>query len=198
MKEKNAGLNKFAYYRDTIVGALCSRMEPTMRMIQNTEEAEKDQDSTGSSTEHPEVPTYRVYIMTLAVVAAYRGRGIGSELLRTVLDYCRCHQTKRLGILTQEGRSVVVSEIVLHVQSSNHDAIRFYTEKFDFERGAFMENYYRRIDPPHCYILYKTLQTDDDDDNNVPNCESSSDSDDADLHQQISGRTNASKQKQPH
>ena len=145
-------------------------------MIQKTGEAEKDHDSTGSS-EHPKPPTYRVNIMTLAVVAAYRGRGIGSELLRTFLDYCSCYQSKRQGILTQEGRPVVVSEIVLHVQISNHDAIRFYTEKFNFERGALMENYYRRIDPPHCYMLYKKLLTHDD--NDTPNCQSSSDSEDA-------------------
>ena len=50
-----------------------------------------------------------------------------------------------------------VVEISLHVQISNDDAIKFYT-KLGFEQGEIVENYYRRIDPPHCYKLYKKLR----------------------------------------
>jgi ribosomal protein S18 acetylase RimI-like enzyme len=87
---------------------------------------------------------YRLYIMTLAVLAAYRGRGIGSQLLQSLIDYCECAENRP-----------AVSEIALHVQISNQDAIKFYTEKFGFVQGEMVENYYRRIDPPHCYLLYK-------------------------------------------
>lgn len=91
---------------------------------------------------------HRLYIMTLAVLAAYRGRGIGSQLLQSLLSYCDEQNDKNV---------VGVREISLHVQISNSDAIHFYTERFDFVQGEMFENYYRRIDPPHCYRLYKPL-----------------------------------------
>ena len=127
---KNEHLNKFAYYRDAVVGAICARLE----------------DIPGApGSESP--PRQRLYIMTLAVLAAYRGKEIGSQLLTSTLDACRQLDT--------QGHKI--SEVALHVQISNQDAIRFYTEKFGFVQGELVENYYRRIDPPHCYLLYKKL-----------------------------------------
>ena len=87
--------------------------------------------------------------MTLGVLAAYRNHGIGSKLLQSVLDYLAA-QT--------EGKLSTVDEITLHVQTSNADAMEFYEKKFGFERGELVENYYKRIDPPHCYILRKKLR----------------------------------------
>lgn len=117
VKTSNSQLCKFAYFRGVLVGAICSRIEA------------KNQ---------------RLYIMTLAVLAAYRGRSVGTQLLRSVLKYCRSmHQLK---------------EVRLHVQVSNVDAIRFYTSKFGFTQGELVENYYKRINPPHCFLLFKILQ----------------------------------------
>jgi ribosomal protein S18 acetylase RimI-like enzyme len=87
--------------------------------------------------------------MTLGVLAAYRGRTIGTQLIQTILDHYEEHRD-------DEFANVV--EISLHVQISNEDAIQFYTKRFGFEKGDMVENYYRRIDPPHCYLLYKKLR----------------------------------------
>lgn len=46
---------------------------------------------------------------------------------------------------------------MLHVQTSNDDAIRFY-EQFGFEKGELVEGYYKRIDPPDCFVLRKKLR----------------------------------------
>ena len=92
----------------------------------------------------------RLYMMTLAVLAAYRDRGVGTALLRSVLDHFEEHK--------DEARYAGVLEIALHVQISNEDALRFYTEGFGFEKGPMVENYYQRIDPPHCYVLSKKLR----------------------------------------
>jgi ribosomal protein S18 acetylase RimI-like enzyme len=127
LKRNNASLNKFAYYKEFIVGAVCCRIED----VQDKKDCEEKKQKK------------RLYIMTLAVLAAYRGRGIGSKLLQSILDYCG---------------TVQVDEITLHVQISNQGAIRFYTERFQFEQGDMVENYYRRIDPPHCYVLYKDMR----------------------------------------
>ena len=49
-----------------------------------------------------------------------------------------------------------LGEIYLHVQISNESALAFY-EKFDFVRGEKLDNYYKRIEPPHCFILRRAL-----------------------------------------
>lgn len=124
---KDEGLCKFAYFGGFVVGAACARVEG---MANDTTKQ-------------------RLYIMTLGVLAAYRGRTIGTQLIQSILD-------------SYEERKDTdfkdVEEIALHVQISNEDAIDFYTKRFGFVKGEMVENYYRRIDPPHCYLLYKKLR----------------------------------------
>mmetsp|Transcript_10494 Transcript_10494/g.14710 ORF Transcript_10494/g.14710 Transcript_10494/m.14710 type:complete len:173 (-) Transcript_10494:332-850(-) len=124
---KDENLCKFAYWNGFVVGAVCTRVEPIP-------------DNSGRS---------RLYIMTLGVLAAYRGRGIGTKLIKSVLDYY--DETKDTKLST-------VDEILLHVQTSNEDAMKFYVDGFGFEKGEMVENYYSRIDPPHCYVLSKKLR----------------------------------------
>lgn len=91
----------------------------------------------------------RIYIMTLATLAPYRNRSIGSTLLNNLLNYYEEHKT--------DTALASVDEIMLHVQTSNDDAMRFY-EKFGFEKGELVEGYYKRLDPPDCYVLRKKLR----------------------------------------
>ncbi|XP_040942899.1 uncharacterized protein [Gossypium hirsutum] len=84
-----------------------------------------------------------VYIMTLGVLAPYRGLGIGTRLLNHVLDLC----------LKQN-----IQEIYLHVQTNNDDAINFY-KKFGFEITERIKSYYTNIDPPDCFVLTKFITT---------------------------------------
>ena len=118
LRNSDKAVNQFATWRGNIVGAVCSRVG---------EEA-------GGRLQ--------LYIMPVAVLAPYRGKGIGTQLIESVLEYCNQHN---------------IEEVSLHVQISNDDAIRFYMSKFQFVMGELVENYYRRIDPPHCYHLYKKL-----------------------------------------
>jgi len=126
VQRNNEGLSKFAYWNGLVVGAVCTRVEDIL-----------------------DSENQRLYIMTLGVLAAYRGRGAGSQLIQSVLDY---YESEKYDSLKN------VTEICLHVQINNQDAIKFYTERFGFIKGYMVENYYRRIDPPHCYLLYKTLR----------------------------------------
>lgn len=141
---QNEGLCKFAYWNGFVVGAACSRVET----IKNNDE-EGSSSSTQQQQQQQQQPKKRIYIMTLGVLAAYRGRTIGTQLIQSIFDHYEENKEN-------EYKDVV--EILLHVQISNDDAIQFYTSRFGFEKGEMVENYYRRIDPPHCYALYKKLR----------------------------------------
>jgi ribosomal protein S18 acetylase RimI-like enzyme len=117
-----------------------------------------------------------LWIMTLAVLAPYRSQGIGGRLLQSLLQQtaqqpngggsgsaCNCGSRRR-----------EIVQIRLHVQTSNEDAIRFYTNRFGFVHdGTILKNYYPRLEPPDCYVLSKPVQLRqrprDDDDGNYPN-----------------------------
>ncbi|RZB66755.1 N-alpha-acetyltransferase 50 [Glycine soja] len=103
-----------SYYSDICVGAIACRLEK--------------KEGGGQ---------VRVYIMTLGVLAPYRGLGIGTKLLNHVLDLCSKQN---------------ISEVYLHVQTNNEDAINFY-KKFGFEITETIQNYYTNITPPDCYVL---------------------------------------------
>ncbi|KAF5185201.1 N-alpha-acetyltransferase [Thalictrum thalictroides] len=106
---------KLAYFSDICVGAIACRLEKK------------------------EGGSVRVYIMTLGVLAPYRGLGIGTKLLNHVLDFSSKQN---------------ISEIYLHVQTNNDEAIDFY-KKFGFEITETIQNYYANITPPDCHVLTK-------------------------------------------
>ncbi|KAF4379761.1 hypothetical protein F8388_023778 [Cannabis sativa] len=115
---------KLAYYSDICAGSIACRLE-----IEKKE-------SGGA-------PAAAVYIMTLGVLAPYRGIGIGSKLLNHVLDLSANQN---------------ISKVYLHVQTNNEDAINFY-KKFGFEITETIHNYYTNITPPDCYVLTKHIGT---------------------------------------
>lgn len=141
------GLCKFAYWNGFVVGAACSRIEPLT--VKKTSEDTDGKENGGDDSNSNDKGGKRIYIMTLGVLAAYRGRTIGAQLIQSILDYYENNKS------SPELKDV--TEISLHVQISNDDALKFYIDKFGFEKGEMVENYYKRIDPPHCYKLFKKL-----------------------------------------
>ena len=49
-----------------------------------------------------------------------------------------------------------ISEIYLHVQTNNDDAIAFYN-KFEFEITDTIQNYYTNITPSDCHVLSQVI-----------------------------------------
>ena len=80
----------------------------------------------------------RLYIMTLGVLAPYRSCGIGTKLLTATLD--------------EADQDASIEDVYLHVQTSNRDALDFY-KRFGFEQREKICNYYKRIEPPDCYVM---------------------------------------------
>ncbi|KAG6476009.1 probable N-acetyltransferase san [Zingiber officinale] len=113
----SADFTKLAYFSDICVGSIACRLEKIGGAMS-------------------------VYIMTLGVLAPYRGLGIGTTLLKHVLD------------LSEKKNNI--SKIYLHVQTNNEDAIAFY-KKFGFEIVDTIYNYYANISPPDCYVLSKEV-----------------------------------------
>ncbi|KAJ6228775.1 n-alpha-acetyltransferase 50 [Anaeramoeba flamelloides] len=116
-------MNVAYYCKDVVVGAISYRKErPTNRN---------------------DLGNYRCYILTFSVLETYRREGIGSELLRKVLTYCREDEE--------------IKEVYLHVQVSNDLAIEFY-KKFGFQITETVKDYYKHIDVKDAYKLTRTLK----------------------------------------
>ena len=45
---------------------------------------------------------------------------------------------------------------IFHIVSSNDVALAFYASH-GFEQGEVIIDYYKKIDPPHCYVLRKAI-----------------------------------------
>ena len=104
------------YFSDILVGSICSRVEP----------------QEGSS--------FKVYIMTIGVLAPYRRLGVGKRLLQKVLEAC--------------SQQPDCAEIYLHVQVGNESAVNFY-KGFGFEVGEVVKDYYTRLDVNDAHIISK-------------------------------------------
>ena len=80
--------------------------------------------------------------MTLGCLAPYRRLGIGTKMLRHVMD-----------IVEKDGN---FDSVVLHVQVSNDVALEFY-KRFGFEIVETKEAYYKRIEPADAHVLEKKI-----------------------------------------
>ena len=109
---------KFAYYNGFAIGAIAARLEPV----------------------EGEDGNFKMYIMTINVLAAYRRRGVASTLLKHLLE--KASKDSRVG------------EIFLHVQTSNDDAKSFYVGH-GFDQVEVVENYYTRVEPTSAFLLRK-------------------------------------------
>jgi ribosomal protein S18 acetylase RimI-like enzyme len=83
-----------------------------------------------------------LYIMTIGVLSAYRGRGIGTQLLQKVEEQAKADKD--------------VSYIELHVQQGNDDALAFYA-KHGYNNIELVENYYQKVTPSAAHRLTKTV-----------------------------------------
>ena len=82
-----------------------------------------------------------LYIMTLGCLVMFRRRGVGSALVRFVVELAR---------------EVGAARIQLHVHSINEDAVMFY-QRFGFVVREELPGYYRYLTPPSAVLLVKEL-----------------------------------------
>jgi ribosomal protein S18 acetylase RimI-like enzyme len=112
---------KLVYYNDIPVGTIACRLE--------------NKDSTVS-----------LYCMTMAILAPYRDRKLGSQCLESVISAASSHTKPQ------------INRIYLHVQISNDAAKRFY-ERHGFKEMGISKDYYKKIEPRDAWILEKVLHS---------------------------------------
>lgn len=105
--------------------------------------AESSSNHTEASS--PDPNKYSMYILTLGVLAAYRERGIGKQLINYVFD-----------LIESSPLCKDVVDVYVHVQSGNEDALRFY-DRYGFRVTEKLENYYKRIKPADCLVVRKEV-----------------------------------------
>jgi ribosomal protein S18 acetylase RimI-like enzyme len=59
-------------------------------------------------------------------------------------------------ILKRAAEDPRVAEVYLHVQITNEEARSFYKSN-GFVEGEMIRDYYKRIDPPHCFIFRRSV-----------------------------------------
>ncbi|KAI0558195.1 GCN5-related N-acetyltransferase family protein [Gracilaria domingensis] len=138
------GFVKLAYHNELLVGSVCCRKEP---YFASHADLEKKVSMGIQPAELRTTEEASLYIMTLGVLAPYRERRIGHRLITHVLDLVQS---------SPECRDVV--DIYLHLQEGNDDALRFY-ERYGFQVTEYVRGYYRRLDPPNCYIVRKKVKS---------------------------------------
>ena len=173
----HSSLSKLAYVGGFVVGAVSSRIEDisvdTEVDVDTTEDDndnnnndnnnDKKQKQQKQNTKTNKIGQQRIYIMTLGVFAAYRGRGIGTQLIQSIINYAdECNNKVDNNDNDNDDHNSVkkIVEIALHVHIDNKDAITFYTTKFGFVIDEkVVENYYnkRQVNPPHAIRLYKPI-----------------------------------------
>ncbi|EGZ12990.1 hypothetical protein PHYSODRAFT_513686 [Phytophthora sojae] len=77
------------------------------------------------------------------------------EVVSSLPGYAQIGSRLLEGVVAQSIQDGV-AQVYLHVQTSNKAALRFYIAH-GFEATQILRNYYKRIEPPDCYVLRRQL-----------------------------------------
>lgn len=86
----------------------------------------------------------QIYIQALALLAPYRGLGLATSLLDTIIDSSIARATETVCIYA-------------HVWEKNEDALEWYAKR-GFKRVVLLQRYYRRLNPPGAWIVRRELE----------------------------------------
>jgi ribosomal protein S18 acetylase RimI-like enzyme len=151
---------------DKVIGAIRCRLEHLPH------------DTTSSSEDHQPART-NLYIQTLLLLSPYRGNGVATSLLDSLLftsslpsDSSTSASDKSTRVISPLVKHYGIRAVTAHVHESNEDALHWYIARgFKVEDGV-VEGYYRRLNPSGAKIVRLKLpwsdgeepNNDDDDD----------------------------------
>ncbi|KAI8967377.1 acyl-CoA N-acyltransferase [Mycotypha africana] len=84
---------------------------------------------------------FKIYMMTLGVLDPYRHLGIGTKMVQHILE---------------QAKSSNITQVYLHVQINNTEAVDFY-KKNGFDIISTEQDYYKNITPRDAYLLAKNI-----------------------------------------
>ncbi|KAF8472678.1 hypothetical protein BDZ91DRAFT_846171 [Kalaharituber pfeilii] len=125
-------VSRLAWWEGVVVGGVRGRVED----VENGERGEAE----GTGTERRRV---KVYIMTLGVLAPFRGLGVGGRLVNWLMgggDGGR-------GGEKEGGQGWIVEEVYAHVWEKNEEALEWYAKRGFLVGEEVLEGYYRKLKP---------------------------------------------------
>lgn len=124
---------KLAFYSELPVGAIKAK---TINSSHNLPSFEVSSSSQLSSKIIPNA----VYIESLAVLKAYRGHHVATELLNWLIE---------------ESKQKFIHQVILHVHGDNTEAIEWYKKKGFTQVGEIVKDYYKQqgLENPDAIML---------------------------------------------
>ncbi|RMZ81445.1 hypothetical protein DV738_g2151, partial [Chaetothyriales sp. CBS 135597] len=99
-----------------------------------------------SSTSGHQTPPSQIYIQALCLLGPYRGHGVATQLLDSILRSLPVQEEQR------------ASSIYAHVWEQNEDALGWY-ERRGFKRVLLLNQYYRRLRPCGAWVVRRELDS---------------------------------------
>lgn len=90
-----------------------------------------------------------LYIQTLAVLAPYRGLGVGKALLERLIEMVLKQQ--------ENDETGVVGEVYAHVWEANEEGVEWYVKRGFVVVGGVVESYYRRLRPQGARVVRRRV-----------------------------------------
>jgi len=144
--KQDISFRRLAFFNDIqvgVVGAIALDAEAALAAVNGAIQMTDAPVVENKDATTPPTVTTKLYVQVLAVLAAYRSYGVGSALMKDVIEAAKKHAH--------------IDELFLHVWVLNVDAIRFY-ERIGFSKTETVKNYYRRIESPDAVVMRLKLE----------------------------------------
>ncbi|KAF7592089.1 hypothetical protein BBP40_000694 [Aspergillus hancockii] len=157
---------------DKVIGGIRCRLE---RLPPTTTELLQTQ-----SNSHSQEPT-NLYIQTLHLLSPYRGCGVATSLLNSLLFSIPTSSSSSPGSRSTYHVSALVKHynvrtVTAHVHEANIEGLKWYIARGFQVEDRVVENYYRRLKPSGARIVKLVLQWSDDASNGSAGTDSQSES----------------------
>ncbi|KAJ5632627.1 hypothetical protein N7490_008966 [Penicillium lividum] len=106
-----------------------------------------------------------LYIQTLHLLSAHRGRGVATALLNSLLFSPGKENPSRVSELVKHYN---ISSVTAHVHETNEDALKWYVSRGFKVQDRVVEGYYRRLKPSGARIVRLVVQWEDEETDEEP------------------------------
>lgn len=131
----------------TVVAGIQARVEPAAMPLDSSSPASSLSFPFQSETQQPAEEPQTLYILTLALLAPYRGLGIATTLLSFLLALALSNYPS-------------IQSVYAHVWEANTDALEWYVRR-GFTVEGLVTSYYRRLKPSGARVVRRAIRVED-------------------------------------